>query len=428
MKKLFSILTLMSAFTLGAQAQSGTNSPYSQYGLGVLSSQAQGFNRGMDGLALGLRRSNQVNFLNPASYSAVDSFTMIIDAGLSGQVTNFKEGGNKVNASNADFEYITACFRALPRLGVSVGIVPFTNIGYNYASMEKVGTSSSYSTETHNGSGGIHQAYLGAGYEVMKGLSVGANFSNLWGSYDKSITVSNTDSYVNTISRNYKSHVNSYKLDFGVQYQRELLPGETFTFGATYGMGHNLGNTAYMVQSSSNTETSTTLLDTVSVSDAHSIPATFGAGVSWQHGRKLLLGFDWQLQKWSGEKGPEVDATNGNYLKRSGLYADRTRLTFGGEWIPNLTSKYLIRRIRYRFGASYASPYIKVNGHDGPKEYSVSLGLGIPIQNVHNGRSLLNISGQWQRSSAQDLITENTFRVNIGITFNEAWFKKWKVR
>ena len=67
MKKLFSILTLMSAFTLGAQAQSGTNSPYSQYGLGVLSSQAQGFNRGMDGLALGLRRSNQVNFLNPAS-------------------------------------------------------------------------------------------------------------------------------------------------------------------------------------------------------------------------------------------------------------------------------------------------------------------------------------------------------------------------
>ena len=58
----------------------------------------------------------------------------------------------------------------------------------------------------------------------------------------------------------------------------------------------------------------------------------------------------------------------------------------------------------------------------------MSLGLGIPIQNVHNGRSLLNISGQWQRSSAQDLITENTFRVNIGITFNEAWFKKWKVR
>ena len=39
---------------LGASAQSGTNSPYSQYGLGVLSDQSQGFNRGMSGLGYGL--------------------------------------------------------------------------------------------------------------------------------------------------------------------------------------------------------------------------------------------------------------------------------------------------------------------------------------------------------------------------------------
>jgi hypothetical protein len=40
---------------------------------------------------------------------------------------------------------------------------------------------------------------------------------------------------------------------------------------------------------------------------------------------------------------------------------------------------------------------------------------------------LINISAQWARQSAKNFITENTFRINIGLTFNERWFAKWKV-
>ena len=78
-------------------------------------------------------------------------------------------------------------------------------------------------------------------------------------------------------------------------------------------------------------------------------------------------------------------------------------------------------------GASYATPYYKINGQDGPSEISVSAGLGIPIMNSYNNRSMLNISGQWVRTSAKNFIKENTFRINIGLTFNERWFMKWKV-
>ena len=77
MKKVFFSSLLFVYICLGASAQSGTNSPYSQYGLGVLSDQSQGFNRGMSGLGYGLRTSNQVNVMNPASYSSIDSLTMI---------------------------------------------------------------------------------------------------------------------------------------------------------------------------------------------------------------------------------------------------------------------------------------------------------------------------------------------------------------
>ena len=84
-------------------------------------------------------------------------------------------------------------------------------------------------------------------------------------------------------------------------------------------------------------------------------------------------------------------------------------------------------RMRYRIGASYTTPYLKINGHDGPKEISVSAGFGIPIVNAINNRSFLNISAQWVNQKAKDLIDTNTFRINIGITFNERWFAKWKV-
>ena len=64
MKKLIICCWLLAVGSwLGASAQSGTNSPYSQYGLGILSDQSQGFNRGMNGLGIGLRIGNQVNYL-----------------------------------------------------------------------------------------------------------------------------------------------------------------------------------------------------------------------------------------------------------------------------------------------------------------------------------------------------------------------------
>lgn len=408
-------------------AQSGTNSPYSQYGLGVLSDQSQGFNRGMNGLALGLRHSNQVNFLNPASYSSVDSLTMIFDVGLSGQITNFNENGTKLNANNSDFEYAVAAFRLFPKIGVSFGLVPFTNVGYSYSNTSKVGSSTTTSTESFSGSGGIHQAYIGAGWNFLEGFSIGANFSYLWGSYDKYVSITNSDAYVNTVVKTYSATVSSYKLDLGLQWQKELTKDNLLTVGLTYGIGHKLGADATSTTTNTNSQTGVSDEATHTVANGLSIPDMFGAGVSFTHKNNLTVGADYTLQKWGGLDFPETDSKTGEYLAKSGLLKDRHKLTVGGEWVPNAMSRNFFNRVHYRIGASYATPYIKVNGKDGPKEYSVSAGFGIPIMNSYNNRSILNISGQWVRSSAKDLITENTFRINIGLTFNERWFMKWKV-
>lgn len=422
----FILAALLLGFTLMVNAQSGTNSPYSQYGLGILSDQTSGFNRGMNGVGLGFHEHNQVNYLNPASYASIDSLSFIFDAGVSGQITNFEENGKKKNAKNANLEYVVAGFRLAKGLGLSFGIVPFTNVGYDYSNsgwVNKDNKEVSYSNAYH-GEGGFHQAYLGVGFSPVRGLALGANVSYLWGDYTKTVTNSYSNSYVKTLSRSYTAQVNNYRLDFGVQYTLRIARRDWLTLGATYSPGHKVGNSD-MIMNTTEAQTGVTNADTLSLAKSIIIPHAFGVGLMWNHNAQWKVGFDYTMQKWGSLEYPAFE--NGKYAMQKNLYMDRNKFNLGMQYCYGERSRNFFRRIQYRAGASYATPYYKVNGMDGPKEISVSAGFGIPIVNSYNNRSFLNISGQWVQSSAKSLIKENSFRINIGFTFNQNWFEKWKM-
>lgn len=430
MRKLF-VAVLLTALTLTAAAQSGTNSPYSQYGLGVMSDQTSGFNRGMNGLGIGAREHNQINYLNPASYSALDSLTFIFDIGVSGQLTNFKEGSTKVNARNADFEYAVAGFRAFKHVGVSFGIIPFTNIGYDYSTTEYINTElTEYYTNTYSAdAGGLHQIYFGVGWRPIKYVSIGINASYLWGEYERSIVNDYSDSWVNSLSKYYTAEITSYKLDFGLQLILPLNRSNRVTLGATYSPGHKLGADPECLVISTNSSTSVSDTTSYSISNGLEIPDMMAFGFMWEHKNRLRIGVDYSLQKWGKTSTPEYVVVNEvpYYRLNDDFYEDRHKWTVGGEYCKNEYSRKFIDRVRFRAGASYATSYYKINGADGPDEISVSAGFGVPIVNNYNNRSILNVSVQWARQSAKNMITENTFRINIGITFNERWFNKWRV-
>ena len=429
-KKISAAAIIAVACVTPVAAQSGTNSPYSQYGLGLLNEQSSGFNRGMNGMGLGFREHNQVNYLNPASYSAIDSLTFIFDAGLSGQLTNFSENGQRINAKNADFEYAVAGFRVFKHVGVSFGIVPFTNVGYNYSISDFLdGDRNTTYTNTYNGSGGIHQVYVGAGWEFVKGLSVGANIAYLWGDIDRSVVNSYSDGYINTLSKYYTATVSNYKLDIGLQYSFNLNKKNALAVGLTYGLGHKLNADPTCMVISTNSNTGVADTTSFTVNNGFELPTSYGAGLMWNHNNKLKVGADFTLQKWGGIKYPVYRIINDeqSYELTDDYYSDRYKVTFGGEFCNNEMSRSFFDRVRFRAGVSYATSYYKINGLDGPDEISASIGFGIPIINAYNNRSFLNVSGQWVHSSAKGMLTENTFRINVGITFNERWFMKWKV-
>ncbi len=427
---------LLAALTIGAQAQSGTNSPYSQFGFGMLGDQATGFNKGMNGVGTALRRGNQVNPINPASFSAIDSLTFIFDVGMSGQISNFNENGVKKNAKNADFDYAVAAFRAFRHVGVSFGVLPFSSVGYNYTSTGSLNNEQNLNyVNTYTGSGGLRQAYLGVGWEPVKNLSVGATFAYLWGDLTRAVannyanSSGTTVTTINTLTKKYSAEVSNYRMMFGTQYMLKMGKTERVTLGATFSPKHNLKSTPECMVLSTNTSTGVSSSTTYDVKDGLELPNMFGAGIVWQHGYQLTVGADYSLQQWGGSSFPMYDVQNETptYALSKNYFQDRHRFALGGEYCKNPISRNFMGRIRYRLGASYTTPYYYVNGNDGPKEVSVSAGLGIPIINTFNNRSVLNISGQWVRQSGKGLLTDNTFRLNIGITFNERWFAKWRV-
>ena len=429
MKKIFTIATMV-ALSVNVLAQSGTNSPYSQYGFGSLTDQATGFNKGMNGLGQGFRSGGQVNVLNPASYSSVDSLTFVFDAGLSGQITSFEENGKRLNAKNANFEYAVALFRLFKHVGVSFGVLPISNVGYSYSSTNDVGDANSTTyTNTFKGSGGFRQLYVGMGWELFKGFSLGANAAYVWGDYNRSVVKSYSDSYVNTLSKYYTLEVSSMKFDFGAQVAIPFSKKSGLTLGVTYGLEQNMKADPECKVISTNSQTNVADTTSYVVKDGVKFPTTIGAGAMLNLNNRLRIGADYSLQKWASVGFPEYKVTDNqpSYTVNKDYFKDRHKMTVGLEYCKNANSRNFFGRIRFRAGASYATPYININGHDGPKEISVSAGFGIPIINVWNNRSMLNISGQWVRMDASNLLKENTFRINIGITFNERWFMKWKV-
>jgi hypothetical protein len=418
------LLTTMLFLISGvAIAQNNTNSPYSRYGYGQLAEQGASNSRAMGGVAYGLRDKAHTNFANPASYTAVDSLTFIFEGGMSLQNTNFDNGINKINAKNTSLDYLSMHFRIGTNFGMSMGLLPYANVGYDMKNETKdaVDNEKTYVTN-YFGEGGLHQAYVGLAYKISRKFSIGANISYLWGDVEHAMMLIfpyNSDAY-GVMKRDHVG-INSMKIDIGAQYSYQFGKKHFATFGAVFSPGYNLTNTTYIQEivgssnailnaSSSGLSSKQTDLDV-----KNGIPMSFGVGVAYIYDGRLTVGMDVTYQQWSKV----------SFMGNKDAFVDRTKIAVGAEFQPDPIGRSLLKRIKYRAGAYYNAPYYKLDGVRASKEWGVSAGLSVPIRS----RSYFNISAQYGRVNGQtvNFINENQLRVNIGVTFNERWFYKTRV-
>ena len=441
---------IVTSCALAAHAQNGINTPYSRYGFGIQSERAMGFNKGMGGIAQGFRNGREINIANPASYSEVDSLTALFDIGISLQNSNHKMGSLQQNIRNSSFDYFAFQFRAFKHVGMTLGIMPVTNIKYNFSSTGETleGTENVTSTYSFNGDGGLREVFFGTGWRPFRPISLGFNVRYIWGDYTHNARMMFSESSAFHLARTYTGEVGTYSWQAGLQFIQPLNKKDKIVIGATYTYGHKLGSEATRTTQTLNSSTvEEATSDTIK--NAFQLPHAISAGVTFYYANTLRVGADFELQKWSECRFPNQQTGVSDdipYASTKGQLNDRTKISAGLDWTPSpYSSSKFLKRCTYKLGGYYAQTYAKADPTgivtDKPYEFGLSAGITLPISNKNtswnNTAPRINVAVQWAHTNIPYLnaatmrkgtLEENYLRFCLGITFNERWFYKMKVK
>lgn len=395
---------------LHASAQSNQVSPYSRYGYGLLSEQANTAQRAMGGVGYAMRSGRQINFMNPASYAAIDSLTFLFDMGLDLKHLSTSDGDAKGSSTTGGLDYISIQAPLKKWLGASLGLIPFSEVGYSFGNEITNGVNS------HTGSGGINQLYLGLGARPFKGFTLGVNVSYMFG------TITN-DTYIYGTSTSLferVTEVRDYDLRFGIQYGFSFRTDHALTFGAVFSPEKWLrGNTYGEVYDVTN-DSQATRLDEKKLLHNAKTPATYGFGVNYSWQNRLMAEADFTYQPWKNVPFASLQGFN----DATGRFDNRWKANVGFQFQNRQRGTWL-QRVTYRIGAYYANDYIMV-GDNSVRETGVTFGFGLPAP---SSKSVANLSFEYRnrKASPSPLVKENYFVVTLGINFNELWFYRNKI-
>ena len=395
----------------------GITSPYSKFGYGLLGDGATGIKRTMGGVGYAMQNGRLVNAMNPASYAATDTLTFLFDMGLDFTQLWSKDGENTGNAFGGGLDYISMQFPIGKNMGASIGVVPFSSVGYAYSKTIDNGV------DNRSGEGGINQLYGGYAIRPINGLSVGFNASYMFGTIVNDVIAQNATSGSVTLYERMIS-IKDWSLQFGLQYAYNINRRNRLTVGAVYTLGKALhGDTWGTYYDTQDQQVVST--DTISMGkdDKYTIPAAYGLGLSYTWNNRFTAEVDVTYQQWTKAKFaplPSFDL-DGTTLD----FNDRIRVGMGLSYQPDDRGGYG-KRITYRAGAYYNRDYMNIRGNS-VRDYGVGVGVSLPVP---NGKTLINLGVEYKRreSSPSKLVTEDYLNITFGVTFNEMWFWQNKIR
>ncbi|MDA3952059.1 MAG: hypothetical protein PF485_00295 [Bacteroidales bacterium] len=431
-KKYLLIIGIIALTNLSLFSQSVTNSPYTRFGIGDIDRNGFNNSKAMGGITTGLRKNNQINYLNPAAISAQDTMSFIFDIGLSGIFKNMESNTASADFNDFAFDHLAFSFPIKRWWFTSLGVTPYSKIGYNihqvedYAPIDSVNINYDY-----YGNGGIIQLFLTNSFKINENLSLGFNVNYLFGSKEQynQVYLDTENSFTTIIEDNIS--MNKITYDVGLQYYNDISNKYFYVVGLNYSSKVDFNTTKksnvfmaenfnlYDINVLDYIANSALLLDTISSSTTNNykieIPAKYSIGFTTGIKDKLILGFDYSYQDWS-----KVGITTEN----SNLVVDEN-FKIGVEYIPNRRSiKDYYKRVNYRAGLYLNNSYIKINDEQ-IKNYGITFGLGFPI---YNQRTSLNFSCTLGKrgTTNNSLIEENYTAIGINLTLYDFWFIKRK--
>ncbi|RWU06545.1 hypothetical protein DPV69_13145 [Pedobacter chitinilyticus] len=430
MKHVYVACLLMASF--GAYAQTTVQSPYSKFGLGNLKGSVLPNQRAMGGISAGVFRSsyiNNINMQNPASYAGINLTTL--DIGMSGSFANLKTNTLSENSFNSSLSHLAMAFPVTMKSALSVGILPYSELGYNFSNRMTVGTTTD-NTKTvdylYSGEGGLSKAYIGYGIQFGDHFRVGANAEYLFGNLiqNRSTEYVNEAGAINSRDQ-LKNSVAGFNFSYGAQYDFRLGNKTSLVLGYSGSSASKLNSeksqyiTIYQKDSQGN---ELSALDTLSAVENGKtnlkLPLVHNFGFTLVKENKWLIGADYRTGKWSEMS---IDNVNQNLKDTYGF-------SVGGQFTPDVTAiNGYFKRVDYRLGFTYDKTYIQMNNQD-VKQMALTVGLGLPLQPAYARSSFykMNISAEIGRRGkvSNGLIQERYVNLHLGFMLNDKWFQRFR--
>ncbi len=425
---LISLLVLFSSNDIIAQNNSNL-SPYSRFGYGTLRKSLTAGTRAMGGASTGIRDHFITNPANPASYSAVDSVTFIMDIGLNAEASFLKEGKNLDQRWLGNLDYFTLLFPVGKKMGVSMGIMPWATTGYRFGSKVRMQGDQSKQSEqdenlflrSYSGKGSYQKIYLGFSSAHIKNLAIGINGAFLFGRTELLRNVNYGHTTALQLHSKEQLILRGGSVDIGLQYSLKLdsVGARNIVFGTTFTPQMKLFSKHQSLTSNKSVADGVSKL--VESSDSYSLPLSASFGFSYNVTDKYSIASDLTFTQWTGAKFEDLKAS----------FRNRWEYALGYSWIPKSNSRNVLKRSRYSFGLNIANSYMKypvqgIKEKKGFYELGASIGTNIPLVDY---RSSINLGLEYKLLYPEfsSMVSEHYLGINIGITFNESWFRRQRV-
>jgi len=429
-------ITLLCIFCLqiATQAQNKSISPYSRFGIGELSHGSFSFNRSLGNSAVGIFSEYSYNDANIASLSFVKQPVFELIGKF--QAINFSTSTSTGYNSKGSFEGFALVLPFRKPGGFTLGITPYSGVGYAFTSGEQIDDTTSVAY-TYNGTGGLNKAFAGIsrakswnGDSLMVSFGAKANF--LFGNIARQSVAEYTGDYFVNTEQKSTSSLNNFQFVLGGLAKWQPKASTTvYTFGVQYALASNLNGSQELA-----TRTfvpinggSKNYKDTVIYSKDSDlkvkIPSTFSIGAGVSFNEKLQVNVAYQTQTWSaftqsGVRDKFVGSLQNEKTISGGVVYQPKRLTVFRAPVWQIT--------QYKFGAFKSTGYINLN-NTAVERSGINFGLSIPLRKT-TSNSKFHISGEYgvQGSTENNLIKEKYYSIYFGLSLTPNFVDRWFVK
>ncbi|MGB5553510.1 MAG: hypothetical protein WBM83_02550, partial [Flavobacteriaceae bacterium] len=273
--------------------------------------------------------------------------------------------------------------------------------------------------------GGLNKVYLSTGLEIVKNLSIGVTANFNFGILDYSRVQSVSGVQFGTLDKR-SSRVNGLDFNYALSYTPSFKNNHHLMASLRVNTQANLTsqNTkevgSFSLVSGNNIDVLNVDLEAQGLRNTElKIPPTTTIGLGYGKERKWFIGAEYSIQGLSSFSNDFLGIDNV-------AYKDASSIALGGFFIPNANAfDGYFKRVTYRAGLRLDNTGMVVNNTE-INNFGITFGLGLPL-----GRSFSNLNVGFELgrrgTTSADLIEESYFKINVGMSLNDQWFRKRKI-